>query len=253
MQAFAKLDGVKFFIGAAALATLVACGGGGDGGSTGAGQGTTVTGTAAKGAMLAGASVDMLCANRGVISGSTGLNGAYSAQGQVAYPCIGTATKDGLTYRGVLLSGTVANFTPMTDMLAEVILAAAAGGDVSLTTAQFLEQVRNDPTFAKNVSASADTYRATVLSVVKAQLIAGGKTEAEAEAIIAPARAAPFDATTFSFGSDLDKVLDNSASVLQGPGGAVRPSVLSATKTAGDALPLPGSSATGATGGSGNS
>ena len=256
MKAFAKLDGVKFFVGAAALATLVACGGGGggsDGGGTGAGSGTTVTGTVAKGAILAGATVDMVCANRDRIFGVTGITGAYTAQAQVAYPCIGTATKDNLSYRGVLLSGAVANFTPMTDMLVEVILAASASGGASLSVAQFLETVRNDATFAKSVSASADAYRATVLNVVKAQLIAGGKTEAEADSIIAPARAAPFDATSFSFGSDLDKVLDNTASVLQTPTGAVKPAVLNDSKAAGDALPLPTSGGTGATGGSGNS
>lgn len=255
MKAFAKLDGVKFFVCAAALASLAACGGGGGSDASngnGAGTNTTVTGTAAKGAMLVGANVDMTCANGSKLSGATNGNGTYSVAGQVAYPCIGTATLGSLSYRGVLLAGAVANFTPLTDVLVEVMLAASGSGSSSLTVAQFIERVRSDATFASNVSAAAGSYRSAALSAIKAQLIAGGKTEAEADEVLAAASASAFDSSTFTLGSALDKVLDNSAAILQDSNGAVKTAVLTAAKSTGDALPLPAGTATGATGGSSN-
>ena len=250
MKNFANLDGIKFFACAVALASLAACGGGGDGGGSGAGAGATVSGTAAKGAMLVGATVEMTCANGATLSGTTNGTGAYSAQGNVAHPCIGTATLGSVKYRGVLLSNGTANFTPLTDMLVEVVLAAAGSGTGSLTVAQFIERVRSDATFAKNVANSGNSYRTAVLDAIKAQLIAGGKTAAEADAILAAARASAFDATTFALGSDLDKVLDNSAALLQDSNGNVKATVLAVAKSAGDSLPLPGAAPTGATGGS---
>lgn len=250
MKNFAKLDGVKFFACAVALASLAACGGGGGDSGNGAGTGTTVSGTAAKGAMLAGATVEMTCANGAKLNGATNSNGVYSVSGEVAYPCIGSATLGSVKYRGVLLSGGVANFTPLTDMLVEVVLAAAGSGNSSLTLAQFIERVRSDATFAKNVVSAGNSYRTTVLDAIKAQLIAGGKTEAQADAILAAARSAAFDATTFALGSDLDKVLDNSAALLQDSNGNVKAAIVAAVKALGDSLPLPPSAPTGATGGS---
>lgn len=254
MKAFAKLDGVKFFVCAAALASLAACGGGGgsDSDGNGAGTSTTVTGTAAKGAMLVGANIELTCANGAKLTAVTGGNGAYSAAGQVAYPCIGSASLGGVAYRGVLMSGAVANFTPLTDVMTEVTLAASGSGASSLSIAQFIERTRADATFAKNVAAAAASYRAAALDAIASRLLAASKLQAEIDRILAAARATPFDSTVFALGSDLDKVLDSTASTLQNPDGSVKTDVLNAAKAAGDALPLPGGAATGATGGSGN-
>ncbi|MDB5732870.1 MAG: hypothetical protein JWQ03_2765, partial [Variovorax sp.] len=57
-----------------------------------------------------------------------------------------------------------------------------------------------------------------------------------------------FDSTTFAVGSDLDKVLDATAAVLQDSNGAVKAAVKAVVKALGTALPTPASGATGASG-----
>jgi len=257
MKNLAKPIGVKLLACAVALASLAACGGGGGAGGgflplpSGSG-GTTVTGTAGGPPMLVGAAVSMTCANGATLTGATtGLGGYITNAAVLAYPCVGTATLGALSYRGALFAGTVANFTPMTDMMVEVMLAASATGAASMAMGEFLAKIGKDGTFASNVAAAAPSYRATVLDVMKAQLMANGKTEAEADAILQPARTRNFDAQSFVIGSDLDKVLGNSAAVLQNTDGSVKASVLTSVKAAGDALPLPASGATGGTGTSG--
>ncbi|RZL89517.1 MAG: hypothetical protein EOP82_19340 [Variovorax sp.] len=202
--------------------------------------------------MLVGAAVKLTCANGTTLTGSTNGNGAYTTnQAGIAYPCVGTATSGAITYRGILFSGSTTNFTPLTEMLVQVVLAASASGNATLTQDQFLAKASADGTFAANVtSATAITaYRNAVLDVAKAQLIEGGKTAAEADAILASA--ANFDSVAFALGSPLDKVLDNTASVLQNADGTVKSDVLADAQAAGNLLPTPTSGATGATGASG--
>lgn len=227
---------------------LTACGGGGD---DGAGSNTqTVTGTAARGAALSGATVSMTCANNAVLTGVTNATGAYSASATtIVYPCIGTAVAAGGSpvYRSILFSGAVTNFTPLTDMLVQAVLAAAVAGPNSLSAADFLAKVAGDTTFAASVSspASVATYRAAVLSNIRTAL-AATKTPAQIDAIIATA--ATFDTTLFVPGSALDQVLDSTAAVLQNADGTVNAAVLAAVKASGDTLSAPVSKATGATG-----
>src|SRR5690606_4610360 len=110
-------------------------------------------GTAAVGAPLAGAQVALTCANGNTITGTTAANGTYATNAaEIRLPCIGQATKAPTTYRGILFSGTTVNFTPLTDILVEVMLAAAAPGDASMTITEFLAKIRSDATFAAGVS-----------------------------------------------------------------------------------------------------
>jgi hypothetical protein len=263
MKRIMTLDGAKFFACAVALASLAACGGGGGGGAgflppsgggNGAGTSIQVTGTGAKGAALVGAAVAMTCANGAKLTGATNGNGAYTTnQAALTYPCIGTAKAGAISYRSVLFSGSVVNFTPLTDTMTEVVLAASISGNGSLSMEQFISKIAADAAFATNVSSAtaAASYRTATLDVVKAQLVASGKSEAEADAILSAARSQNFDSTTFTVGSDLDKVLDNTASVMQEADGSVKAGVLAAAKVKGDALPVPGSGATGGTGATG--
>ncbi|HYP86224.1 hypothetical protein [Variovorax sp.] len=248
---FAKLGGLKLVIGTVALAALAACGGGGgsDDNSTGAGAQVVITGTAAKGAMLPSASIQLTCANGTNLSATTGADGQYTTAGQIAYPCIGSATQGNLVYRGILFSGDVANFTPLTDMLVEGVFAASAPGNESLTRAQFIDKLK-DATFARNLASSADLYRDVVRNQIM-RLLALRLQPESLEPIFAPIRQ-NFDAIRFRLGSDLDKLLDNTAQDVQNADGSVKFEVLADVKTEADKLPVPGASATGATGGSGS-
>jgi hypothetical protein len=106
---------------------LVACGGGG-GSSRG-----TVSGTAAVGAALANASVQLTCKN-GSGSTTTDSNGAYSATFHFDAPCAITATSGGVTiYSFASASGTY-NVTPLTELLLDYI-AAAEGTTLSTLVA----------------------------------------------------------------------------------------------------------------------
>ena len=235
--------------------SLVACGGGGSSGDGSAnpnagGQPQTVSGTVAKGAALGGATVTLTCANGAVLGGTTSTTGGYTtAPMSIAYPCIGTAVAAGglPSYRSVLFSGNVVNFTPMTDMLVEAVLAASAPGSVSLKLAEFVTKMSTDATFSTNVSAPASVtaFRTVVLNTITKELSA---TKTPAEITLILAAAATFDATPFVVGSPLDKVLDNTAAVLQNTDGTIKAAILTSVKVAADALPVPPSKGTGATG-----
>lgn len=243
-----------------AVLSLAACGGGGSDGSSGSGSNSggspqSVSGTVAKGLVLPGASISLTCANGAVVSAVSGTSGGYVASSvSIAYPCIGSAVAVGGTpsYRGILFAGGVANFTPLTDMLVQAVLAAAASGSASMSIAEFLAKVSSDPIFAASVT-SADNitaYRAVVLQAIRTAL-GTSKTPAEIDAILAAAAA--FESTPFSLGSALDQVLDNTALFLQNLDGSVKAFILAQIKIIADALAPPLSQPTGATGATGAS
>lgn len=249
-----KLPTTLLVASAAVALGLAGCGGGGgDAGGSGSGNaGVTVAvnGTVARGAMLAGAAVNMTCANSVKLSGATTANGTFAISSSlVAYPCIGTAVAGAITYRGVLSAGAVMNFTPLTDLLVQAMLAAAGSGTASLTIEQFVARITTDATFASSVSSPANTasYRKAVLDTVRTELIASGKTDAEVTTILAAA--ATFESTVFGAGSALDQTLDDTGSALLNTDGMVRSAVHSGVKAAADLLPAPAAGATGATGG----
>jgi hypothetical protein len=232
----------------AATGLLAACGGSDNDGPPAA----SISGMAAVGAPLAGAQIALTCADGTTLTATTRADGSYTTNvASFRLPCIGQATKAPVTYRGLLFSGVTANFTPLTDILAEVVLAAAAPGSRSLTITEFLAKIRNDATFAANVSSPTvvDGYRGAVVEVVRERLIAAGLDPKLADILLtSDFESAPFLAN----GTDpLDKVLDDIAPVLQGPDGNVLSDVKTDAKLDGDALPTPPSTATGGTGGVG--
>jgi hypothetical protein len=99
-------------LGSVALATsaLMACGGGG-GLATG-----TVSGTAAVGAALANASIQLTCKNG---SGTTtaNANGAYTASFKFDGPCSITATNGSITINSFASGSGTFNVTPLTQLL----------------------------------------------------------------------------------------------------------------------------------------
>jgi hypothetical protein len=125
----------KFLFSVVAAAALSACGGGGD--DAPAPGGTTpinvnVSGTAAVGAAIAGATVNVKCAT-GSGSATTGADGSFSLTVQNAVrPCVlEVAAPGGGTLHSLIASGTgtdvVANITP----LSELMVATLAGGSAA--------------------------------------------------------------------------------------------------------------------------
>ena len=254
MKTFSKCRAALAVASIGVILSLAACGGGGSGDGNAnpnpGGPPQSVSGTAAKGAALSGATVNMTCANGAVLRGLTSPTGEYTTDStSIAYPCIGTAVAVGgsPTYRNILFSGNVANFSPLTDMLVEAVLAASAPGSASLSMAEFVTKMSTDAIFSTNVSSAANAaaYRGVVLNVIANELSAT-KTPAEITAILATA--ATFDITPFVVGSPLDKVLDDLAATMQNADGSVRAAMLAKVKASADALPLPPSKATGAVG-----
>ena len=128
-------------IGAAAL-VLSACGGGGDSApQQNSPQSQTISGVAATGAALPGATVNITCSS-GSGTATTGTDGTYSAPVTGAsLPCVVTATSsDGKTVlhslvagSGLIGSSATANVTPLTELL----LAQLAGQDPAKFVAGF--------------------------------------------------------------------------------------------------------------------
>ncbi|MCJ0764337.1 hypothetical protein [Variovorax terrae] len=236
--------GLKFAAAAAIAASLAACGGG----SADLSRVVSVSGTAASGKALGGATVSMTCANGLGLSGKTGADGTFTiAPGTVVYPCAGTATMGATSYRGILFSGAVANFTPLTDLLVTSVLASSGLASIDA----FVAKTRTDAAFATNVSqpATVATYRAAVVTVVRNQLIAAGNTPAQADATLSALNGTSFESVVFAAnGTGLDKVLDMTGPVLQNSDGTVKTAVTNAAITEGKKIPAPGTGTTGASG-----
>jgi hypothetical protein len=106
---------------AATVTGVVACGGGGGSSTT-----MNVSGTAAVGKALDGATVSVTCAS-GTGSATTNASGSYTVSIQNGEgPCVLTATKGSTVLRSVTAGEGVANITPLTHLLVE-FLAVRAG------------------------------------------------------------------------------------------------------------------------------
>ena len=232
------------------LAVLAACGGGG---SDGDGSVlVSVKGTAATGAPLPGAAIQLTCANGTVLSGTSQSDGSYAmGTAYIKYPCMGSATLGAIKYRGVLLQGTVANFTPLTEILTEVILAASVSGSAALTLDQFVAKIRSDSTFAQSVIVNAQAYRDAVITVVQTQLKAEGLTDAQITTTLAAIASGNVDSAAFVVGDAIDKVLDAIAGAVLDASKNVDLTTQTIAKSEGDKKPTPSSSATGGSGSGG--
>ena len=150
-------------IGAAALA-LSACGGGGDSASNPTPQSQTISGVAATGAAMAGATINVTCSS-GSGTATTGADGSYSVPvSGASLPCVLTAnSSDGKTVLHSLIAGAgaigsraTANVTPLTELL----LAQLAGQDPAKYVAAF------GPTTTVNAT-DVSTAQAALISVLQ--------------------------------------------------------------------------------------
>lgn len=108
------------------LASLItACGGGGDGDSV-----SKLSGTAATGAPIVGATVNVTCAGGSALTGTTGSDGSWEVTlSDQTLPCAvqisGGDLAEGETYHSIAFTVGTVNITPLTDL----IVASLAGQD----------------------------------------------------------------------------------------------------------------------------
>ncbi len=122
----------KLMVSGLMVAALVACGGGGGGTSaptptpTPTPTNLTITGTVAKGAVLANAAVVAKCADALTYTTVSSATGTYSlAVPASAVPCLIQATgQDGTTWRSIGMGAGNASITPLTEMVVAKLLKA---------------------------------------------------------------------------------------------------------------------------------
>lgn len=199
---------------ALASAVLAACGGGGDGSSgstsnTGSGGSnppaptvvtTSISGTAATGAALAGATVEAKCATGGG-SATTAADGTFTIKiDNATRPCVLSVTSGGTTLHSVVEAGTgtsvVANVTPLT----ELVTAALAQGDTTAFFTNFDKTAQDKLT--NTALASANSQVSLSLSGV----VNLGSVDPVKDALVAANGGKP--------GNALDQLLDQLAARL---------------------------------------
>lgn len=188
-----------FLLAAVSAAVLSACGGGGDtstgstdGGGTGGGGGVvtptalTVSGVAAKGAALAGATVDASCAT-GNGSATAQADGSYSLSiTGGALPCVLKATSsDDTTTFYSLAAGTgaaaTANITPLTELVIAqmtgqepaAFYASASTDTAALSAAVTAEKIDAASTAVIETLQAAGVDTTAITSIVSGSLSAG--------------------------------------------------------------------------------
>lgn len=150
---------VAFWMVVAATGLLVACGGGSDDAPSPpapppASAALALSGTAATGAAIAGAAVDVVCSS-GTASGTTGSDGGYSLSVTGgSLPCVLRVNSGGSQLYSLVLgagSSASANITPLTQLL----LAYLAGAEPAAFYAGFNSTVAASVTAPKLTSAQA--------------------------------------------------------------------------------------------------
>lgn len=125
LKKFSRLGAARWVLAPIAVAALAACGGGSDDGPapTPPGVKNIIEGQVAVGALVQGATVNLVCATGGSLApATTNANGQYQidVSADAVRPCVGTAAlPSGSVLRSVIAGGeppiTRANFTPLTD------------------------------------------------------------------------------------------------------------------------------------------
>jgi hypothetical protein len=124
-------------IGSIALASgaLFACGGGGSS------PGATVNGTAAVGAAMANASIQLSCKN-GTGTTTSDAGGAYAATFKFDGPCSITASAGAITIHSFASGSGRFNVTPLTELLLDYL-----AGELGTTLQGLLAGIATNPTF----------------------------------------------------------------------------------------------------------
>jgi hypothetical protein len=228
-----KAARIAWFAPLALIASTLAACGGDSGGSPPSG---TIQGTAAVGAPLANAQIQVSCKN-GTSNVSTNANGAYSSQFTFDPPCELIATSGNTLLHSFAAGPGTYNITPLTELLL-VYLA----GQLNTTLDGLLAGITANPTYQSaltnsTVIANAERGVATLVQQTYGVTLSTSS----------------FLTTAFTPGQPLDQALDalQSKGALQANGQPV-PTLVSDTYAAGQtAGPIGGGNSGGATGGTG--
>ncbi|WP_454873204.1 carboxypeptidase regulatory-like domain-containing protein [Paraburkholderia xenovorans] len=213
-----------------AAAALTACGGGGNPALG------SVSGTAAVGAPLANASVQLACKN-GTGSATANANGAYKAAFNFDGPCSITASSGAITIHSFAAGTGTYNVTPLTQLLLSYL-----AGQLGTTVDGLLAGITSNSSYQSaltnsTVIANAEEKVAQLLKTMYGITLSSSS----------------FLTVSFTPGqpgadSDLDALL--AAGAITSDGQPVA-SLAAAAVSAGAASPLPGNASGGATGGTG--
>lgn len=186
----------RFIVLCATSLTLAACGGGGGGDSSVPTANPTITGLAATGAALAGASVTAKCTTGSPVSSTTGADGTFSLElaGGQTVPCLLQAKAGTVTLHGFAAQAGHVNITPLTDL----VIRTALGADAATAFDSF------DAGKGAAIAAGLDDAKAYVQTEVAA--IAGASQSGDPLTLV------------FEVGDADDSVLDNLAAVLDAGG-----------------------------------
>ncbi|NPT56837.1 carboxypeptidase regulatory-like domain-containing protein [Paraburkholderia elongata] len=226
--------------GSVALATsaLVACGGGGDSGSS---PSATISGTAAVGAPLANASVVLTCKN-GTGSATANGNGAYSATFAFDPPCAITASSGAVTIHSIATGPGTFNVTPLTELLLSYL-----AGQLGTTVSGLLSGISSNATFQNAMTNS------TVIANAEAAVVQLIKTKYGITVSSTSFLTVSFTPGQPGADADLDTLQTAGAITSTGQPAA---SLTAAATAAGTAAPISGGGTgtpTGGTGGTGGS
>ncbi|MGF6773716.1 hypothetical protein P3T18_006230 [Paraburkholderia sp. GAS199] len=232
----AKLRTLQFGTVVLATSALVACGGGGSGSAPGA----TVSGTAAKGAALANASVTLTCKN-GAGSATADANGAYKATFQFDGPCAITASGGGVTVHSFAAGAGTYNVTPLTELLLSYL-----AGQLGTTVSGLLSGISSNPNYQNALASSTVVANAQAAVVTLIQKTYGITLSSSSFLTVS------FTPGTAGADADLETLLAAGAITSDGQ---PAPALAAAALAAGAASPISSGSngSTGGTGGTGGS
>lgn len=197
----------------ALAALLSACGGGGGAGAPAAPiappapAALTISGTAATGAAMAAAAVQIKCAG-GTGTATSSADGSYTASiTGASLPCVLSATSGTTTLRSVAEAGSATSATVNITPLSEIITAKLAGGDASTLFATFDAAAQ-----AKLTATGLADARVAVTAALKGTVDLTG---------VDPIKDPLVAATTGKAGNELDKKLDALGAALKAGGVSV--------------------------------
>lgn len=223
------------------LSIVTACGGGDDPGPTTptapTGTSTTLSGTAATGAPVAGGQVSVTCGTASPVAATTAANGTWRVDvPDAVFPCIvavsGGSLPAGMSLYGYATAATNVNVTPLTTLIGAYALKAANGATLTqalldgavaevneLLATAGLPPLPADPltvTFTPAPGDAYDDYLETVMATLASQDVELAELVEQITTVGGPAK--PIKAATIDFSDNLASatvVRDGTAEVLQ--------------------------------------
>ena len=225
-----KLRALQFGSMVLSATMVAACGGGG------ASSNGSISGTAAVGAALANASIQLACKN-GTGNASANANGAYSATFQFDGPCAITASSGAVTIHSFASGSGTFNVTPLTQLLLSYL-----AGQLGTTVDGLLAGITT------NASYQSALTNSTVIANAEAGVAQLLKTTYGITLSSSSFLTVSFTPGQPGADADLDTLLAAGAITSDGQPAA---SLVAAAVAAGAASPISGGASAGATGGTG--